>query len=156
MSNKEELKIAYIEAIKANGLNISTLRLLHTKSKNVIEKWLYVKDRYPDFQACYELYLFLNGSRKTVPIALNKIIEKPKSHVSQIIRDMGLHLQKQNALTKRYTFKSRLMSISDIAIEIGSTYQGVYNRILRRKFLPGDDVSSIVVHGLRGRKKETI
>ncbi|QHQ14560.1 hypothetical protein GMW39_00865 [Pectobacterium parmentieri] len=71
---RQRRKEAYIDAVAISYIAPAELKSLHRVSENVIDKYLYVADRYPTFQACYELWIYLNKQSLTVPNNLRKLI----------------------------------------------------------------------------------
>ena len=73
--DRQKRKAAYIDAVSMHRLSPAELKSLHCVSENVIDKYLYVADRYPTFQACYEMWLYLNKRELAAPINLRRLIE---------------------------------------------------------------------------------
>ena len=154
MENQER-KAAYIEAVKENTLKIELLSRLHKKNKNIIEKWLYVPGRYPDFQACYELRLFLRSLRGKIPTSLSRIITRSTNRVSELIETMeknpisnfeitGSRKQKGRSAAMIFLFNGQRMTMTEIAEQLGVPYHSVYGRIRYRGLMyEGADVSDV-------------
>lgn len=76
INDKKEQKAAYTDALSISPVDRKTLRILHEVNDNILDKWLYVPDRYPPFRACWELWMFLQHKNAFISRRLNRLIER--------------------------------------------------------------------------------
>lgn len=117
---------------------------LHKKSRVIIDKWLYVENRYPDFQAVYELYKLIVALRGTVPTELRRIVQRSNNRVADFIDSLnGENIMGDDAVLGErkqagrksacyYEFKGELLSVRQISEILGCSSDNVYTRIRRR------------------------
>ena len=131
MSNadRKEIKAAWLLAVKANNLVPSQLMKLHKKPRHIVDKWLYVTDRHPDFQAAYELWRLIRSLKGTMPIELARLINRSNNRVDEFIRDLD-----KNIITGSLRYKLAAF-INDIGIKATLFHLGyTYNLDLRMSY----------------------
>jgi predicted DNA-binding protein YlxM (UPF0122 family) len=152
VNDKQELKDAYKKAVSINKISASNLLYLHKITQNTLDKWLYVADRYPDFQACYELYKFIRGLHGKLPVELQRIIARSNTRVNDAISRLeknpisdfeiiGGRKQAGAKPAKRFVLNKIELSISEIADNFGITANSVFCRTKHLDY--GADVSEI-------------
>lgn len=83
--DKGAQKAAYLDALSISPVSRSELIKLHAINDNVLDKWLYVSDRYPTFKACWELWLLLNKQERHISRKLQAIINHSLSRVDDVL-----------------------------------------------------------------------
>lgn len=83
--DRQKRKEAYVDAVAINGIPSAVLQALHSVSDSVIDKYLYVPGRNPTFQACYELFIYLNKRELSIPANLKRVIDACESRVDSVI-----------------------------------------------------------------------
>lgn len=130
ISDKQERQSAYRLAVKKNSIKPSMLMKLHKKNKNIIDKWLYVKDSHPDFQACYELERFVRALRGEMPIELTRIIYRSKTRVNELIKTIEVNPLSEFKITGNrnrnghkastiFLYEGQKVSVGELATKFG-------------------------------------
>lgn len=83
-----EIKNAYKLAVQKYGISPKLLTRLHKVSGNSIDKWLYAKDRYPTFQALYELYLFIKRLGGEDVKEVTRIIVRARNRAYDLVESL--------------------------------------------------------------------
>jgi hypothetical protein len=156
-SERRELKEAYIDAVKISGVAREHLKTLHQVSDNVLDKWLYVPDRFPSFKACWELYMFIRSARFHPSPLLERIISRSRQRAFDVARRLlenkGEIGEKINS-ADRYILNGELVSAKDAFASLGfSTANYLHTVIVRQGILAGEDISHIRSKRTRGRPK---
>lgn len=74
--DKERCKEAYLDALSMSSVDRTTLKKIHDVNDNILDKWLYVPTRAPNFRSCFELYVYLRKSRRPVSRKLRVLINE--------------------------------------------------------------------------------
>lgn len=117
-SVRMERQQAYRAAVKEAKFNKEQLKFLHKATDNQVDKWLYSKDGFPDFQRCYELYSVCRRMKLKV-ILLNRIVNRVASRSSDFVSKyypgefrIKPHVKKN---PQKYIFYGELLSVSEIS-----------------------------------------
>lgn len=159
MNDNEERKIAYKKAVSENKLSASTLLRLHQVTQNTLEKWLYVDNRYPSFQACYEIYRLLRQLNYKIPVELARIFNRSNTRIIRCAENLekkpksDFEIIGEKKRFNRFVLNSESLSVKEISDKFGISVDTV---LLRLKWIvPGSDVSDIDFSiKKRGRKKK--
>ena len=139
LTDREECKRAYIEGVKLNHLNKNLLAQLHMKSLNAIEKYLYVKNRYPDFKDLLELFYFLKSTGGAIPISISRLMGRSRGRAISVAKSHGMYiavaknrkyvgkLKRPNKYT--YILNGRRVSRQDLVSEKGLSLSTVKIRL---------------------------
>ncbi|MEL0637662.1 hypothetical protein V6259_12915 [Marinomonas sp. TI.3.20] len=157
MIERQEMQMAYRLAVKKNKkLTLKLLSDLHKKPKHIIEKWVYTADRYPNFQACFELERFIRALRGELPIELSRIINRSKIRVNETIKTIeknplsefkitGNRIQKGKKASTILIYNSQKVSITEIAESKKMKVGTLYSRLRKNNLLyDSADVTEIV------------
>ncbi|MBW5893121.1 hypothetical protein IM880_12940 [Pectobacterium polaris] len=163
---KQLMKDAYIEAVKLSGIEKSDLMTLHNINKNILDKWLFVPERYPTFEACYELHLLLSASNIQVPHKLMSVITNRSSVVNALskkyiqLSSPGGGKVKRPSLSKRqlkrYVYNGKLVTVNELATLTGRKTYGIYIILSSNSIEDGDDVTEIMSRKRSLRTKNVI
>ncbi len=144
---RRELKDAYVDAVKISGVDRRTLKSLHLINDNVLDKWLYVPDRYPDFKACWELNAFIRSTGLRQSNLLDKIIRRHKQRVFEIsrrYREENGEIDRETYAGRRYMLNGKLVTISEACGILGfSTYQALHAAIAKEGISLNQDISHL-------------
>lgn len=157
---QEARKSAYAMAAKLNNFRTHTLAGLHKVSPNIVEKWLYAKNRYPDFQAVYELYLFTKYCGGEIPIELSRMVINSKTRVYEYVKAQGIVRQAPTIVgdrfgVARFKFNGELLTKVEIAERLGISPRALYGRMRNHGLTaPGSDITELASLK-RGRKRKT-
>ncbi|PKE27460.1 hypothetical protein CWS43_26820 [Rahnella sp. AA] len=77
-------KQAYLDAVGFHRLPHAKLLQLHAINQVILDKWLYVPDRYPSFKACWEMYMYLDRMELHIPLTLQRLISEPVNHIEHV------------------------------------------------------------------------
>ncbi|NRB79164.1 MAG: hypothetical protein HRU38_10915 [Saccharospirillaceae bacterium] len=151
-TSKEEYKIAYLDALKEYDFSNLILSGLHKVSEDTIDKWRYVEGRYPDFAACYELYLFLKRFGITPPSLLARIVLRARSRASDLARKLGenpltgetlKHTRSARLDSYVYKLNGKEVSMKELSVKYGLSISSVRSRIKAAGLLHNDDVANV-------------
>ncbi|CBX44577.1 hypothetical protein P88_00660 [Erwinia phage phiEt88] len=165
---RNKLKIAYISAVKESKIPKATLIALHDVNENILDKWLYVKDRYPDFQACWELHLFIKQNDLSESKILNSIIQESIDRVQFaspepikisiisesneiLLREMEKRKpqpfkpssQEPNGRERFYIFEGKHATTSELAKYFNKDPQSIRYYARKNKLRSGDKIDGI-------------
>ena len=85
-------KSAYLAALKEHPFPLDLLCKLHSEPPSVVRGWLSNDiDNEPDFSAIYEIYVLLNRLNLPIPIQIQKLMNRSRNRVINVVRDMKLN-----------------------------------------------------------------
>lgn len=147
-----EYKVAYNEALKQYPLPNKLLAQLHRVSESAIDKWRYVADRYPDFRAVFELYLFYKSLDVAVPEDLAKLVNRSRNRAF----DLKLLLDespitgekikvKRNRTSKklRFLLNNESVDINDLMTKTGYSRSYIYAKIKKAGIEDGEEIAHL-------------
>lgn len=150
----EEYKIAYKLAVQLNKIPKKILARLHKKTENAVEKYLYVDDRFPDFQTLYEIYRYILSADYTMPRELQRIISRPGVRAIGIAKSEKRYNYKKHEFNNvvgeklrsnpnKYASENGELTIDDLAEKHGICRFTVKNRLKDAGIKNGEDISNI-------------
>ncbi|MBA5234747.1 hypothetical protein H2Y56_21950 [Pectobacterium aroidearum] len=163
IAEKKERKEAYLDALRISPVSKDELKSLHIVNDNVLDKWLYVSDRYPTFRACWELWMFQRRRRLLISRKLHILINRSITRVRESLKNKkgtenrGLRYpelltKKQERASSLYLVKNELVSVKDASKQLGFPKSSLYAKIKKMGIQPGDDISNLKPDK-RGRKR---
>jgi hypothetical protein len=154
IEEKKECKAAYLEALSISPVDRDVLKKLHIINDNVLDKWLYVEDRYPSFRACWELWMFLRKRRLTLSRKLNRLIQRSVTRANDASTMLGIPTDDNNAplaesgwirSTNTYMFDGQQCRPVDVWEKLGYRSETqLRSALTARKIRPGDDITNFL------------
>jgi hypothetical protein len=153
--NKQKRKAAYIEAVKKYEVSMDVLKKIHCRTEDTVDKWLHMDNRYPPFEALYELHHFLKRFKLPSPDALNRIVKRPVARINEYVMNLGespiaggeiSRDARANRTEKSlYTYKGEPILLKDIRIKLGLdiTKQTIRIKIKNAGVEPGGAIDNV-------------
>ncbi|HAT1642379.1 TPA: hypothetical protein I8Y18_003541 [Raoultella ornithinolytica] len=146
VSDKKEQKSAYLDAVKISGVERSTLTRLHKISDNNLDKWLYVEDRYPSFQALWELWMFIRTMKLPMSKLLQRIMKRHQQRAFEVARwckESNGEADAERYSGNGYLYNGKVVLLPEVYQQLGfSSCAGLRSAIARAGIPVGGDISN--------------
>lgn len=171
ISEQQERKEAYLDALKKYPVERSILKRIHSVSDNVLDKWLYAQDRYPTFKACWELWMYQRKCQGMISRKLHILINRSMTRVTEVFQTTPQYKERLEKINYRDILEKNPVNVPNAPsiyvlngenVTIGEAWKklgyGAYNslsvRIKKEGMMPGDDISHLTKKK-RGRQRES-
>ncbi|MCF6442524.1 hypothetical protein L1077_24145 [Pseudoalteromonas luteoviolacea] len=160
---KQERKEVYKEVVNHFDVHTSVLMKIHNVSKNVIEKWLYVENRYPPFEALLELNHLLIRLKLGPVKSLERLTKRPIHRINQYLSQLesspvpgGVFEPKQRVTERYYEYAGEVIQFDEIRrkLSLSISHQTINKRIIAADVEVGQSIDHVdfTDHGRRGPK----